>query len=779
MGNPRTRLSLADSSGPVNMTSNGAATNSSNGAKRVLPHLDDLVSAKPDVDIKSPLRTILLRGELLAKQADTHLDFRRPDIALQEYVCASTIAVDIVPRHPDYLALQKDRGDLHRLYVGLNKRINTQHKKFAEVKELVKEDNARSGVHPTVRNQDTSSATGLDNTPSISSQPKSTGDEYMNGSSETVHHQKKAGPAVQPKPDALHGRAISHPNGTNNVSDLAARFARLQNGVPTQDPRIKTRPISVMATSVRGSSSKPESRSSMIRPLGPRELPAVPTTQPRSAKIPLDVAIPGMPRPPDAIHNSPLRTVGSAETSSLPSSASRNPSFLGHTRKDSAPPISTVGPSPYVPEKRSDYFASPTHSNHDNVLSVQNGKPDYPLPESTTITAEDLMKYLQLGNQKLKVLIVDLRNREEFDSGHILSQFTICVEPVTLRSGISGQELEDSMIIGPSYEQELFEQRAGFDLLVFYDQSSSSIKVSSIGKDKDSILRDFSSAVYDYGYDKSLKRPPVLLAGGLDSWVDLLGPNCLTTSRAGGENVHPGSIINTSANSRQFTRQPQAMGSRKRLRPSRLVSSEEERKWDHVLREDSLMNGVGSHTADTDELFYARTPEDFLRRFPELPPVQESMVSPATVPFKQIQHELDGVISKTPARPAPALPRQRSYGIMDKGASFQYTHGGGSGITNTVVQPGLTGLRNMLGVQCYMNACVQMISATPALRRFLMNLSQNPQSIAVPAKNGETSAPLQLMGRSLGNLLSHMWSGQYNYLSSKTFCVSTLHSTLR
>lgn len=64
----------------------------------------------------SQIKKIVTEGEQYARQAETHLDFGRPDIALQEYMKAGIIAVDIIPRHKDYPALKSDRGELHRLH---------------------------------------------------------------------------------------------------------------------------------------------------------------------------------------------------------------------------------------------------------------------------------------------------------------------------------------------------------------------------------------------------------------------------------------------------------------------------------------------------------------------------------------------------------------------------------------------------------------------------------------------------------------------------------------
>lgn len=777
VGTPHTRTFSVGSSQPIH-TMPAPKPNGFGDQKtpsRVIPHLDDLVVAKPDVDIKSPLRTILQRGDTLARQADTHLDFRRPDLALQEYVSASEIAVEIIPRHPDYLALQKDRGELYRLYSGLTKRINTQHDKFAEVKSLIKADNVRSGVKPvsrTVNTDENISRDGPSQRPTIRSELP----EKTNSYTVTSSSKKKPAPIIQPKPDALHGKAILPTDGT---SDLATRFARLQNGGPVQDPRINTRPIRVanLSTSNLSSSIAPYGNGhTMIRPAGPRDIPASSSAKPSLANsLPISVSS-GMPRAPDAIHHSPLRTNENhgVDAVNLPSSVSRHASYLGSARKNSAPPISTVGPSPYlVNEDRVGYFTSPTHSSHDHHIPITTGKRDLPPPDATTITADALYKFLNRGQQVLKILIVDLRNRQEFDSGHIMSQSIICVDPITLRDGMSGEELSDSMILAPSSEQSLFERRKDFDLLVFYDQSSTFVKTSNLGQPNDGILKNFAAAVYEFGYEKQLKQRPVLLSGGLDAWVDLLGPNSLKASDLANGSQKAAASRAISAKSLSILRREALSAAKKKVPNTRLRSRNEEDEWNAVMRQDmgvtDLTNSTGSTSSE--ELPYARTQDEFLRRFPELP-VQESMTSARP---RSLKHRIEDPLPRPPTRPAPALPRQRSSGITEKGPSLRFAQPAGPSTTTLPYQVGLTGLTNNTGADCYLNSAIQLIGHSQYLRQILLAFRQG--SIIVPQKAGETSPPPQLMTLGIGNVLTHMWSGRYEYLNPVTLKVK-LHRTL-
>ncbi|KAK2627099.1 hypothetical protein QTJ16_003065 [Diplocarpon rosae] len=771
-GPPYTRA-LSFDGGPIS-TANGTNMNGTDGLKggnRVFPHLDDLVAVGNDADmIHWPIRRLLQEGETLAKQADTHLDFRRPDLALQEYIKATTIAVEYVPRHKDYPSLQADRGELHRLHVGLNKRINGQHRKFADVKEVIKENNARSGVKPSssLSTAETKSAVGNGHfrTQAV---PEGPG----NGNPANGTTTRKKAPAVQPKPDALHGKSIE---SGRNVVDLASRFARLRsperaNSVQ-QDPRINTQPI-VVPASFHTSPVTQETHSrnsSMSRSTGPREMPSVPRTIPRHANLPLDTAIPAMPRAPDAIYSPAIEN---ATTINLPSSIARSSSYFSHGRKTSAPPVSTVGPTPDLNESRKDYFSSPRTMPENGHHQSSSESQFTEFADASTITAEQLMKHL---SQSVSILIVDLRSRGEFDSGHIMSQSVICVEPITLRPGISGEQLGDSMVIASDSDQALYDRRADFDLIVYYDQSSKAVSTSSsTGRDTNSILRDFSAAVFDYGYEKQVKRRPLLLVGGLDAWVDLLGPNSLESSST---KLVSAKTSNFSSSVGRFNlpeKHLRRMG-RMNTRSSRLLSRDEETKWDLALKHEAPPSSPGSEDQyDLSEFIYAKTVEGFLNKYPEMPVIQESMVSqpPAAQALHTTTNEFESNIPQLPTRPAPALPRQRSSGISDNRTVTTFASGT-STISTVLVPPGLTGLRNPKYL-CYMNSSIQALSATPFIRNLIRNFS--PDLCPAPRRPEETSDPPQLLVRFMSNLYSHMWSGQYDFLGPTSLAkyINTVH----
>ncbi|TVY39374.1 Ubiquitin carboxyl-terminal hydrolase [Lachnellula subtilissima] len=764
-GPPHSRASSLYGGGPISTEKGRKSTGVDTiiGVNRVFPHLEELVSVRPDINPQSPLRTILERGEQFAKSADTNLDFRRPDLALKEYIKASIVAVDIVPRHKDYPSIQNDRGDLHRLYQGLTKRIRAQHQKFDDVKEIIKENNARNGVKAPSAGLLNSprNLNGLSNgharthsveTPSIhgnSSYSLQNGGQV--GSLDHPVTPPKKKPPIQPKPNALHGNAIQ--------PDLAARFARLRspesNGV-IQDPRIRTQPISIPDRSEL-TSHPPISSQSINRPTGPREMPSVPTTLPRPKLLPSD--LPSMPRAPDPIYNSPARNTDTTSTANLPSSVPRSSSYTSNGRKNSAPPISTVRGTPILVDDRQDYF-TPAHSVNGFSAPPKKKLPEINIPKSSTIKAEDLYEYLKMGSQALRVLLVDLRIRAQFDSGHIMSQAIICIEPMSLRHGVSGDELEERLILGPDSEQALYSKRHEFDLVVFYDQSSSSFESSITSGDvSDNDLCNFSTAVYDYGYEKKLKRQPMLLVGGLDAWIDLLGQNSLQSSSSG-----PRSTATSLKPARPLGRVAVTRGSRKPLFVPRRIESrpftkDEETKWDEVLRNDETVGSPAvAPDGESENLYYARTTDDFMRRFPEVSTIQESMMSGDKTVL--VESPLTEEFPTPPARPPPALPRQRSSGISERG-SVAYTPAHAA----TTIELPKKASRTYWLTQSW----------EPLLHEF--NHSDYPPRQRIPRKGAELSDPPQIMVRNLKNVFFYMWAGSYDWVTPKTFAryVNALH----
>jgi ubiquitin carboxyl-terminal hydrolase 8 len=797
-GPTRPRSTSASVEGPISTENDTRAgiMETLRGTHRIFPHIDDLMGTRPIVDVNWHIKRLINEGESFAKQVDTQLDFRRLDIALQEHIKATVVATEIIPRHRDYPSLQAERGVLYRAYSGLMKRITAQNSKIDAVIGLIKEQNAKSGVQPTTGEEASKEFSrppidGNDGsmfmrspngaTSSITSNGHQDGeipnDTPVSTSSFTNGNAVRKKPAVQPKPNGLHGNALKRAG--ENISpqiDLVARFARLRSPdppSPVQDPRIRTQPISFPPSHNGLSTATPKS-STIIRPSGPREMPSAPTSPLRPYTVSLDVHLQGMPRPPDAIY-SPDRNTDSLATVNLPTSIPRNSSYLGNGNKVSAPPISTVGPTPSATDSRKDYFSASDDTSGPGHSPTAPKRQALEIPDGTTVTAEELLKYIQMGSQTLRILVVDLRSREEFDSGHIMAQSIICVEPIALRDGMSAEELGESIVVSPENEQRLYEQRHQFDLITFYDQSSSSI--NSTKQSSNNYLLNFSKAVFEYGYSKQAKRRPRILLGGLDAWIDLMSTGSLQTSSTA-PSSSTALLRSAPKFSRPFGRVSVARDARKVSARARKpvdsrLSKEEEKQWAQTLREDPREKNSDDENPYLDEFSYVKTTEDFLRKYPELPSIQESMISTrSALSTKNYHDEAFNSLPMPPTRPAPALPRQRSSGISEKGPTpFAMSAGNGPGtISRALHAPGLTGL-DSTGVHCYVNAALQCLSATPPFRDYLLNTYEYNANFLPPRKAKEDSKPPQLLTRNLQKVIRYLWTSHYEFISPRTFWV--------
>ncbi|KAK2730059.1 ubiquitin c-terminal hydrolase domain-containing protein [Colletotrichum kahawae] len=720
------------------------------GAKQPLPHIDDLTSASPDVDMKLPLRKILERGDNAMRQAETFRDFGRPDLAFKEYLKASLIAIRYVPQHPDALAVRGGQGDMGRIYSALMKKIESQHTAFEKIKADIIADNQRTGVRPT-NSRPSSIVNGQANRPmSPQGQPGAPLMSPTRAEAGTqVNGSPKPKPAVQPKPQSLHGNVIRSGAGTPTLKskaaeDLAARFANLRGPValPGQDPRIRTHPLVPS------------------RPAGPRAMPE-PAEKPKVAVV---TSLPDLPKMPDAIY-SPARGTVSNEAASLPSSTPRGL----FSRTGSSAAINTV----LANNKSTDYFAQP--QPQPNAAPAPIHRPSITIPEGDTITAEDLMSFIRRGSATLQVLIIDVRSRDDFDEGHILSQAVICIEPnILLRENISSEQIAESMVLSPAQEYHHFERRDAFDLVIFHDQDSDAIP-RYISPDMDAAaLLSLQRALTYFNYGKELKNPPKLLQGGLDAWTDLMGRAALATSQTAGAARAPRirsplkPSISISKPTRQYKVTP--------LKP------EEVKLWEETLHNADL------ETARSPGFMHVRSTEEFLRRFPAVSAEQESMqspISPEKPTYNNYQNHADiySDLPSPPTRPAPAVPRPSYSGLSQtqddheaQGLAFPaQTRNLKQGPLARPDSPSvgavkdghhITGLYNP-GVWCYANSSIQALRMSPGFGKELATFEwQN--TYKVPKKPDEKSDPPQLMSRILSNLFHWMDSGKFATMKAQT-----------
>ncbi|KAK8069358.1 ubiquitin carboxyl-terminal hydrolase isozyme L3 [Apiospora phragmitis] len=685
------------------------SANGHGGRKGPLPHIDDLTSVAVNLNPHTPLRKFLEVGDKHMRQAITYNDFRRPDLALQEFITAFTIAVDKIPKHKDYPSLKTGNGDLSRLYNALKSNITNHCATFDKIKDDIKEDNKRSGVLPR-KGSDSAALSTLPNVPSAvpshmrSSSANGIQSRGLGQTSQVADKQSvpvgKSKPAVQPKPQALHGNAIGS-SVKPGSQELLNRFARLRD---LQVP----------------SSGSPTSSPSVNAGADQRHLPKI------------DSALPSMPKLPDAIY-SPARGTVSSETANLPSSTPRG--MFSRTNSINSVPSSARN-SIDVPIRPtiSEVFV-PAHALGEGKPSTSTTTKAY-ISDSETITSEELKNYMSHGSAAIRLLLMDVRSREEYDEGHIFAQTSICIEPSVLaRGGVSASEIEDSLGIAPDEEMQAFESRAQFDLVVFYDQSSSSIPKRPSDVSEEMALYTLYQALVHFDYPIKLRRPPKLLDGGINGWVDLFGSQSLRESKTNTVAAQP-------------------------LHPRPLRASKTGVK---TLAADEIK--TWKEAAARNQVDYVTSTNDFLRRFPAIGEHQESMSSDYNGAASH-NHQLRGsnafeneLPPAPPARPAPALPRTSYSGVSSREPASDVIFAKSARAAAPDSKP--TGLVN-INNKCYANSLIQCLLASPGFAAEFTDKDW-PANWA-PGKGNDP----QLMARILGNLLQWLCGRQFATLKPTT-----------
>ncbi|EMC99695.1 hypothetical protein BAUCODRAFT_45097, partial [Baudoinia panamericana UAMH 10762] len=702
------------------------------------------------------------------EQANTLLNFRRPDLAFVEYLHASEIVINLIPRHKDYTHFTLDHPENAKKLHLLQKKISAQNDQFANIKGIIVSNNNRSGVRPQ------ESQNGHIRSESVPTAQSHTSDIPTSGQASGPQAPgQRIKPTPSPKPESLHSRAISHatPSGANGQTSsdvLNDRFARLRMLDTSQRPPSResnaSSPLS-RTTSLVSSSGKPQ---------GPRGMPN------GNGTIMPPLAIPNLPQAPPTAY-SPARNMETTGNIAPPRHSAR--SLAGPTRRSSMALTSSASShAPNGPLENGDYFPNQAANGRPNGTGPRRTSVNVPI--ETEITPEKLFDYLQY----FSVLLIDFRSREEFDRGHILATTIMCVDPLSVRSGMSAEQLENALVISPEEEQGMFHQRDQYNFVVYYDASTQSESSLShpVGQAQTG-LNYLREALYDFNQEKPLRRPPMLLKGGLEAWTDMMGVQALLTS----------DTTTRAKQGRPVARRPvagQLRVSKRRIRDYEPFNPEEEQFWREKARVESVAlsqppelseDGVRETVKDGDEedAEPSTAIREFLERFPDagnLDPQafarQKPTRAPPQVPAKIPLYPSAPAPSQfpsVPARPAPAAPRMSYQGVSDRQASgSQPSARSTSSQLTPYIPPRLlstnlrlprTGLVNFRNT-CYMNSTIQALSATTPLSVLFLDDGFRSQ---VQAENWKGSHGH--MTNIYANLIRNLWKGDVEVVKPSTF----------
>ena len=688
----------------------------------------------------------------------------------------------VIPRNRGWPDLQMDQhGGGIRKYQLLLKRISAQNDQYAGIKQVIVDNNKRSGVKPEPIVQEESSGGPATYRPTGA---------LTNGAS----HGHKIKPAPSPKPENLHGRAIvavapgaSDTNGASAVEDLSDRFNRLRrmNGsIDTRRPDSRSSnlsdshssPVSRFSTNDRSSfeSITKTTGTSAARLNGPRPMPPPPVPGKQTLDTSITAALPKEPSPT----YSPARNMQTTDNIALPRHSARSLAQSSTRRTPGASSSVASTQAPNGSHESGDYFPAATRVTSTSSSKVPRRR-SINVPKETRISNERLYDYMERFN----ILLIDFRPREEFDQGHIYSRTVMCVDPIHISSGMSAEELSERMILSPDAEQEMFMNRGQFDLVVYFDaQTQSASYLTRPTNDAEAKLKYLHEALLDFNLDKPLQNPPILLIGGLDAWVNLVGAQALMTSNTAAK-VKQGRPQRRPAISSGGS---QLRNVKRRLRDYNPLDDEEEQRWRERARAESVVlqappvltdeNGEPMESpAESDEAI-----REFLTRFPEagsldrqafgpLEPSRRAPDPPPKVPIATYPPTQPPV--SYPVRPTPAAPKPSYTGVSERAATQTVPLARSTSLTPYIPTKYLatnlllpkTGLVNFR-FTCYMNATLQALSATTPLSIFFLDDQWRPLLQRENWKGTRGVLP-----ELYSNLIRSLWKGDVDYIRPTTF----------
>lgn len=739
-------MSAAAVSYPAGGTTSYPSTtpSSTHAGERVFAHIDDLkAQAREGYNPYSTIPTLLNVAETALNQAHAHnTTFRRPDRAFVEFLRASDIVVDIIPRHKDYPSVinSVDHPEQTHKYRVLKGRVNASTEQYGNIKQIIISNNKRNGTRPR------GAAPPDEGHVTVESAPETNGNHAFGDEPDKVK------PVPSPKPEKLNGKAISPAlgsvNGSGpNIDALASRFASLRRSATDAAESVRSStsrsPVSMPAAA----DFAPQPRSSFDiftsrppKPNGPRGMPDGNSTPPPSISTP----VPGLPQAPPAAY-SPARNMNTAGDIAPPRHSARSLASSSTRRSSMAPTSSASSIAPNGAGASGEYFPSPSA----NGAVRPSRSASLHMHQDVVISPERLFDYLE----RYYVLLIDFRTRDQFDKGHIYHRNVMCVEPMTVRESFSAEQLFETLVLSPDNEVEMFNQRDQFDLVVYYDtDTQAAYPFQELTSENGQRLRRLHQTLWDFNQEKPLRNCPVLLRGGIEAWIDLVGRQALMESNTLGRVKSARPIARRPLATARANGTSNLSVPRRRVRNYNPLDEEEENKWRERARAESVVlphapvvpdegdDEQRLEGLDGGEEGVESAIREFNARFPDAGNLdalafasQQPTRLPPAIPPKIPEYPPPPPASafpQAPARPAPAAPRMSYTGVSDRAVSAATPQSRTpSGQLSAYVSPKYlaanlrlprTGIINF-GNTCYMNAPLQALSATLPLSTFFMD----------------------------------------------------------